>query len=50
MAKHKIKVGVVFGGRSGEHEVSLVSATSIIKALDRKKYQVIQIGVTKNGR
>ncbi len=46
----KITVGVVFGGRSFEHEVSLVSASSIIKALDRNKYKVIPIGVTKTGR
>ena len=46
----KIKVGVVFGGRSGEHEVSLVSATSVIGALDRKKYEVVEIGISKDGR
>ncbi|MBF0409092.1 MAG: D-alanine--D-alanine ligase [Candidatus Riflebacteria bacterium] len=45
----KIQVGVVFGGRSGEHQVSLISAQSIIKALDPEKYQVIPIGVTKHG-
>lgn len=50
MAKNKIKVGIIFGGRSGEHEVSLVSAASVIKALDKKKYQVLQIGITKTGR
>ncbi|NUM25400.1 MAG: D-alanine--D-alanine ligase [Candidatus Buchananbacteria bacterium] len=46
----KIKVGVIFGGRSGEHEVSIVSAVSVMKALDKKKYQVIPIGITKEGR
>ncbi len=45
----KIKVGVIFGGKSGEHEVSLVSATSVIKALDPSKYETIQIGITING-
>ncbi|HEY9070718.1 MAG TPA: D-alanine--D-alanine ligase family protein [Candidatus Ozemobacteraceae bacterium] len=45
----KIRVGVVFGGRSGEHEVSLVSAQSIMKALDPQKYEVIPIGVSKQG-
>jgi D-alanine-D-alanine ligase len=45
----KIRVGVVFGGRSGEHEVSLVSARSIMKALDGDKYDVIPIGITKHG-
>jgi len=49
MANKKIKVGVIFGGRSGEHEVSIVSAQSVMKALDRKKYQVIPIGITKDG-
>lgn len=49
-ARGKIKVGVVFGGRSGEHEVSIVSAQSVMKALDKKKYEVIPIGITKQGR
>jgi D-alanine-D-alanine ligase len=48
--KSKIRVGVLFGGRSAEHEVSLVSATSIIHALDKKKYEVIPIGITKEGK
>ena len=48
--KKKIRVGVIFGGRSGEHEVSIVSARSVIKALDKDKYQVIPIGITKEGR
>ncbi|MFA6254532.1 MAG: D-alanine--D-alanine ligase family protein [Patescibacteria group bacterium] len=48
--KNKIKVGVIFGGRSGEHEVSIVSAQSVMKALDRNKYEVIPIGVTKEGK
>jgi D-alanine-D-alanine ligase len=46
----KIKVGVIFGGRSGEHEVSLRSAESIIKAIDKKKYEVVPIGITRQGR
>lgn len=45
----KIRVGVIFGGRSGEHEVSLVSARSIMKALDPHRYDVIPIGITKKG-
>ena len=49
MAK-KLRVGVVFGGRSGEHEVSLRSASSIFEAIDRKKYDVIPIGIAKNGQ
>ncbi|EKE14505.1 MAG: hypothetical protein ACD_12C00464G0003 [uncultured bacterium] len=50
MAKRKIKIGVVFGGRSGEHEVSVVSAESVMKALDKSKYEVIPIGITKAGK
>ena len=46
----KIQVGVLFGGRSGEHEVSLQSARSVIKALDPEKYDVVLIGITKSGR
>jgi D-alanine-D-alanine ligase len=50
MPKKKIKVGVIFGGRSGEHEVSIVSAQSVIDALDKKKYDVVPIGITKVGK
>lgn len=46
----KIKVGVLFGGRSAEHEVSLVSAASVINALDKNKYDILPIGITKEGR
>lgn len=46
----KLRVGVVFGGRSGEHEVSLVSASSVIRALDKSKYDVVPIGITEEGR
>lgn len=45
----KLRVGVIFGGRSGEHEVSLISAGSIIRAMDRRKYEVIPIAIDKNG-
>jgi len=45
----KLNVAIIFGGRSGEHEVSLVSATSVIKNLDKQKYNIIQIGITKGG-
>jgi D-alanine-D-alanine ligase len=48
MAK-KLRVGVVFGGRSGEHEVSLLSAASILKAIDRQKFEVAPIGISKAG-
>ncbi len=50
MAKKKLRVGVLFGGRSGEHEISLLSAASILKAIDRKKYEVVPIGIAKTGR
>lgn len=46
----KIRVGVIFGGRSGEHEVSLVSANSIIRSLDPNKFDVIPIGIDKSGK
>src|SRR5437660_11198287 len=42
----KTRVGVIFGGRSGEHEVSLRSAESILKSIDRSKYDVVPIGIT----
>jgi D-alanine-D-alanine ligase len=48
--KKRLRVGVIFGGRSGEHEVSLVSATSVIRALDPEKYEAVPIGITKDGR
>ena len=48
MAK-KLRVGILFGGRSGEHEVSLLSAASILKAIDRRKFEVVPIGITKAG-
>ncbi len=44
------RIGVIFGGKSGEHEVSLLSATSVIEAIDRKKYDVVMIGITKKGQ
>ncbi|NJN54576.1 MAG: D-alanine--D-alanine ligase [Anaerolineae bacterium] len=46
----KIRVGVIFGGRSGEHEVSLQSAQSVMQALDPAKYEVTPIGIDKDGR
>jgi D-alanine-D-alanine ligase len=48
--KKKLRVGILFGGRSGEHEVSLLSAVSILKAIDRKKFDVVPIGIAKTGR
>jgi D-alanine-D-alanine ligase len=46
----KLRVGILFGGRSGEHEVSLLSAASILEAIDRTKFDVVPIGITKEGR
>ena len=46
----KLRVGILFGGRSGEHEVSLLSAASVLKAIDRNKFAVTPIGITKEGR
>src|SRR3954453_6937576 len=46
----KIRIGVLFGGQSGEHEVSLVSASAVMDALDRTKYEIVPIGITKQGR
>src|ERR1700752_3117638 len=46
----KLRVGVLFGGRSGEHEVSLLSAASVVNAIDTEKYEVVPIGITKDGR
>src|SRR6266478_9716008 len=46
----KIRVGILFGGRSAEHEVSLQSAKNIIDAIDSKKYEVVLIGIDKKGR
>jgi D-alanine-D-alanine ligase len=46
----KLRVGILFGGRSGEHEVSLLSAASVFKAIDKNKYEVVPIGITKEGR
>jgi D-alanine-D-alanine ligase len=48
--KKRLRVGVLFGGRSGEHEVSLISAASVIQALDPEKYEAVPIGITKDGR
>ncbi|HEV2176853.1 MAG TPA: D-alanine--D-alanine ligase family protein [Terriglobia bacterium] len=48
--KKKIRLGILFGGRSGEHEVSLTSAASVLAALDPAKYEVVPIGITREGR
>ncbi len=47
--KKRLRVGLIFGGRSGEHEVSLMSAQGVMAALDKEKYEVVPIGITKEG-
>ena len=49
MVMKKLRVGILFGGRSGEHEVSLLSAASVFNAIDKNKYEVVPIGITKEG-
>jgi len=46
----KLRVGILFGGRSGEHEVSLLSAASVLNAINKDRYEVVPIGITKEGR
>jgi D-alanine-D-alanine ligase len=50
MKKKKLRIGILFGGRSGEHEVSLLSAASILKSIDKSRYDVVPIGITKQGQ
>jgi D-alanine-D-alanine ligase len=50
MTERKIRVGVIFGGKSGEHDVSLMSAQSVMRAIDKRKYEVVPIGITREGR
>jgi len=50
MSGKRLRVGILFGGRSGEHEVSLASAASVIRALDPEKYEAVPIGISKDGR
>jgi len=47
--KKRLRVGVLFGGRSSEHEVSLASAASVIRGMDPDKYEPVPIGITKEG-
>ena len=50
MKTDKLRIGILFGGRSGEHEISLLSAASILSAIDRMKYDVVPIGITRQGQ
>jgi D-alanine-D-alanine ligase len=47
--KTKLRIGIIFGGRSGEHEVSIRSARSVIEAIDKSRYEVVPIAITKEG-
>ena len=49
MENQKKRIGIIFGGRSGEHEVSLLSAASVIRVLNTEKYEPVYIGITKEG-
>ena len=46
----KIRLGVLCGGRSAEHEVSVISARSMLEAIDKDKYELVMIGISKEGR
>src|SRR5438874_12295091 len=46
----KTRVGILFGGRSGEHEISLLSAASVFNAIDKQKYELVPIGIGEEGR
>ena len=50
MGKRKLRVGVIFGGQSGEHEVSLAGAASVLAAIDRERFEAVSIGITREGR
>lgn len=49
LQKERVRVCILFGGRSGEHEVSLMSARSVLDAIDSTKYDVVQVGITHDG-
>ncbi len=49
MTEKKLRIGVIFGGRSGEHEVSLASAKALIEHLDKNKYEIVPIGISRSG-
>ena len=46
----KLRVGVIYGGRSGEHEVSIASAAAVVQNLDKQRYEAIPIRIEKDGR
>ena len=48
--KNKLRVAILFGGRSAEHEISLISARNIVAAMDKSRYEIVAIGIDKQGR
>ena len=50
MARKKLRVGILFGGRSGEHEISLRSALTVMSSMDPERYEIIPIGIARDGR
>ena len=48
--KKKLRVALLFGGKSAEHEISLISARNIVAAMDKNKYDIVAIGIDKQGR
>ena len=48
--RKKLRVALLFGGKSAEHEISLISARNIFEAMDKKKYDVVAVGIDKQGR
>jgi D-alanine-D-alanine ligase len=46
----KLQLGILYGGRSGEHEVSLMSARSVLSVIDREKFDVVEIGISRKGQ
>src|SRR4030095_16831383 len=48
--KKKLRVAILFGGKSAEHEISFISARNIIEAMDKDKYELVSIGIDKEGR
>src|SRR6516225_8928945 len=50
MSRKKLRVGVLFGGRSGEHEVSLRSALTVMSSMDPARYEIVPIGIARDGR
>ena len=47
---NRLRIAVLFGGRSAEHDVSIMSASNVVKAIDAAKYEVVPIGIARDGR